>query len=122
MYKINDAFIHIKPRTTSTLQKRDQSRVWQFTFSQNELEKIKEHQSNVVLVCADANIKTKEKMWRILIQYGRLRSLLDLENPPTTDSITAKYRPKARKLDISGNGNTVLIAPKALLDWQVPGS
>ncbi|QDT48912.1 hypothetical protein Pan258_29590 [Symmachiella dynata] len=122
MYKVNDAFIHIKPRTTSTVQKRDSSRNWQFTFSRSELEKIKANESNVVLVCANSNIKTKDKMWRILIDFETFEELVDLDGLPAQDSISAKYRPNAKKIDISGGGITVLIAPKALLDWEIPGS
>lgn len=122
MYKVNDAFIHIKPSTTSKVYKRDHSRNWQFTFSRNELVRIKENESNVVLVCATSDIKSKVKMWRILIDFDTVKTLLDLDSPPAQDSISAKYRPKARKLDISGNGKEILIAPKALIDWEIPGS
>ena len=100
MYRVNDACIHIKPSTAPKTQIKDHSKVWQFTFSENELEKIVTHESHVVLVCAYSDMKTKDRM----------------------DSLTAKYKPNAKKLIISGNGKEILIAPKALFDWQIPGS
>ena len=121
MYKVNDAFIHIKPSMAPKQQKKDESWVWQFTFSTNELEAIKTHESNVVLVCAVSDIKSKEKMWRILVEFEPLQSLLDLDSP-SQSTLSAKYPPKAKKLLISGNGKAARIAPKAFLDWQIPGS
>ena len=121
-YKVNDAYIHIKPSIAPKLQKTDQSKVWQFTFSKAELENIASHESNVVLVCAYNDIKTTEKMWRILITFEQLKVLADLQNINRQQSITAKYVPKSRKLIISGNGSEQLIAPKALFDWTIPGS
>ena len=61
-------------------------------------------------------------MWRILIKHDELKTLVDLDTIPDQDSLTAKYKPNAKKLIISGNGKEILIAPKALFDWQIPGS
>ena len=122
MYRVNDACIHIKPSTAPKTQIKDHSKVWQFTFSENELDKIVTHESHVVLVCAYSDMKTKDRMWRILIKHDELKTLVDLDTIPDQDSLTAKYKPNAKKLIISGNGKEILIAPKALFDWQIPGS
>lgn len=121
MYKVNDAFIHIKPSTKPRVN-QDNSKVWSFTFSKNELEHIRANQSNVVLVCAYTDIKTDQNMWRILIDYEQLKTLVDMVNILPQDSLSAKYKPNARKLVISGKGNELLIAPKAFVEWEIPGS
>lgn len=115
MYKINDTHIHIKPCTRPKKQARDQSTYWQFTFSGHELFQIRQFESGVVLVCAHENIKHPERMWRLYIEHSDVAELLDLEGMPDQDSLTAKHKPNARKLIVSGDVEK-LIAPKALLD------
>ena len=61
-------------------------------------------------------------MWRILIDHKPLEDMLALKNITGVVSLSAKYKPNAKKLIISGKGIETLIAPKALLDWTVPGS
>lgn len=122
MYKVNDAFMHIKPSISPRKQKRDESTVWQFTFSSSEIEKIRDYKSYVVLVCGYSDIKAEEHMWRILIKPDELKNLLNLVSPAEQSALTAKYKPNAKKLVIAGNGREILIAPKALLDWEIPGS
>lgn len=121
-YKVNDSYVHIKPSTSPKQQKKDLSKVWQFTFSKSELESIRDNGSNVVLVCAYPDMKSKERMWRILLEQLDVKSLLKLQDIPAQGSVTAKYKPNAKKLVIAGNGAEKLVAPKALLDWEIPGS
>lgn len=73
-------------------------------------------------MCAYTDIKTKEKMWRVLIQHDQLKELLELTQTVAQDSLSAKYRQDSRKIIVSGNGIEIKIAPKALFDWVVPGS
>lgn len=115
MYKVNNTHIHIKPSTSPKKQTRDQSTYWQFTFSSHELFQINHFQSGVVLVCAHNDIRHPEKMWRLYIEHSDVAELLDLVGLPDQDSLTAKHKPNARKLIVSGDVEK-LIAPKALLD------
>ena len=59
MYKVNDAYVHIKPSTAPRANTKDGSKVWQFTFSTNELKSIAKHSSNVVLVCAIVTLRQR---------------------------------------------------------------
>lgn len=122
MYQINDAKIYIKGATVAKKQQRDKSWNWQFTFSKTELDAIKRESSNVVLVCAFNDIKTKEKMWRLLIEFDQMTKMVDMDNLPSQQTFEIKYVPGNRKVDVSyAAKQKIKIAPKAIFDWGIPG-
>ena len=123
MYQINDATIYIKAATAGKKQKRDGSSNWQFTFAASEVSAIAAAGSHIVLVCAFSDMKTDDKMWRLFIDYKQFKTMVDCDSPPPQHTFNVKYVPGSRKVDVAYAPKTsVKIAPKALFDWEIPGS
>lgn len=122
MYKVNDAFLFIVPCfVPKGPQLRDGSTVWQFTFTENNLEFIKNRKSNVVLVCVQKELVTKSRMWRVLIQFDSVKKLLNLDSIEKQVSLRVKSIPNNKKLIVSGRSPDILVAASDLMNWKIPG-
>ncbi len=120
-YKINDEVVHVKGSMTCRTNRKDNSQVWSFTFTPDELRSIREDRRHVVVVCGHPRIEIKgeDRSWTVLIPAEQIADLLDLSGNQT-DSLSAKYIPGSRKMRIKGNAEKeVLITLSALSNWQI---
>ena len=120
-YVVNDAQLLVKYRLVTT-RMTDSEVVWNFVFSQKELQQIREKDYYAVLVCGLPEIEKEalEKMQACFLRPDQIKKFLE-----SSQNINVKHEPGTSKwlLVSSKRGKIQEKIPRnALTEWEVPGS
>lgn len=127
VYTLNDVVeLYVKHSVSPRqLRKDDGGYSWTFTFNQEQLNKIREHEKKrptyLALVCGHKEIK-KSRIEICLISPDVRKKIIEPEGVDQ-HSITVRYKVRTKKFRIMQNRQEMLSIPlNALETWEIPQS